>query len=49
MELKSILKELPEKTDNTDLFAQAPQAPAKAEKVIDGKPQKFAPDLFDGD
>ena len=49
MELRSILKELPEKTDNTDLFTQTPQAPAKAEKVIDGKPQKFAPDLFGED
>ena len=46
MELKSILKELPETTDSGDLFSSAPAVPVKTKKVIDNKPQKFAPDLF---
>jgi DNA polymerase-1 len=46
MELKSILRELPEETGSTDLFAQPRTLPAETRKEVADKPQKFAPDLF---
>ena len=46
MELKSILRELPEGNSTADLFAANPTPPPKAKKEVDNTPQKFAPDLF---
>ena len=46
MELRSILKELPDENGSNDLFAQTPAPPRAAKKKEDNKPQKFAPDLF---
>jgi len=46
MELRSILRELPEGSSSSDLFTSSPAPSPKAQKEDDDKPQKFAPDFF---
>ncbi len=45
MELKSILRELPEGNSEPDLFADISR-PGEAKNKIKKEPEKFAPDLF---